>query len=262
MNASDRPIPPDNPHPMNRYQHLSQVPLLVFVFLLSACHKEEVEDVPLVVPHVESVTLGIEHHMDGVDLANDTLLYYTVAGHNYSVSRLQYYLSEIVLQGTGSTPNDTIHGPYYVDGNRSFALGIMTAGTYSGATLLLGLPPSINLTGGLPNTLENLNMAWPDPMGGGYHFIKFEGHFMNADIPTGFAMHVGGNAYLPHAELDQPLILDGRSGTLVMRFNLNELFRTPHTYDLATGNYSMGSMALMGQLRDNAADAFTIEYRP
>lgn len=105
-------------------------------------------------------------------------------------------------------------------------------------------------------------MAWPDPMGGGYHFIKFEGHFLEDASPNGFAIHVGNNSYLAHAELGQAFTLDGASGTLALRFNLNELFRTPHTYDLSSGNYSMGNMVLMGQLRDNAVDAFTIEYRP
>ena len=49
---------------------------------------------------------------------------------------------------------------------------------------------------------------------------------------------------------------------MALRFNLNELFRTPHDYDLVNGNYSMGSMMLMTQLKENAADAFTLEYRP
>lgn len=247
---------------MSRSLSSSLATLLVLASFLAACDKEEDEDVRMVVPLAQSMTLGLEHHMDGVDLARDTLLYYTLTGHNYSVSRFEYYVSEIVLQGASGTPNDTIHGPYYADGNRSFQLGTMAAGTYSGATLLLGLPPTINVTAGLPNTLENVNMAWPDPMGGGYHFIKFEGHFMDTGILIGFAMHVGNNAYLPRAELGQPFVLDGKSGTLVIRFNLNELFRTPHSYDLAAGNYSMGNAALMGQLRDNAVDAFTIEYRP
>ncbi|MBK7240973.1 MAG: hypothetical protein IPI00_12535 [Flavobacteriales bacterium] len=47
-----------------------------------------------------------------------------------------------------------------------------------------------------------------------------------------------------------------------LRFNLNELFRTPHDYDLLNGNYSMGSMMLMTQLKENAADAFTLNTYP
>lgn len=247
--------------------NLRSFPFLILIaglsLLNSACQKDE-EETPTPVPPSTSVTLKLEHHMDGIPLILDTILYATAAGHAYSVSRLNYYVSGIILIGAGSTPNDTLHGPYYVNGSgsASFNLGDLPAAEYSGAALLLGLPPDLNVTGGLPNTMENVNMAWPDPMGGGYHFIKFEGHFLDGATPTGFAMHVGNNAYLPHAELGQSFTLDGRSGTIALRFNLNELFRTPHTYDLSTGNYSMGDMMLMGQLRDNAFDAFTIEYRP
>jgi hypothetical protein len=99
-------------------------------------------------------------------------------------------------------------------------------------------------------------------MGGGYHFIKFEGHFLNGASSVGFAMHIGNNMNLPQANMSQSLTLDGGSGTLALRFNLNELFRTPHDYDLVNGNYSMGSMMLMTQLKENAADAFTLEYLP
>ncbi len=233
------------------------------IALLFACQKDET-DRPGPDTTTGSVTLILEHHMDGMPLAFDTMYYATAAGHTYSVSRLEYYLSEIVLSGVDGTPDDTIHGPCYVNagGTTSFDLGALSGGAYSGATLLLGLPPGMNVTGGLPNTLENVNMAWPDPMGGGYHFIKFEGHFLEDASPNGFAIHVGNNSYLAHAELGQAFTLDGASGTLALRFNLNELFRTPHTYDLSSGNYSMGNMVLMGQLRDNAVDAFTIEYRP
>ena len=238
--------------------------LIVGLSILSgACQKDE-DDPPAPTPTSVAVALKVEHHMDGVPLIFDTILYTTAAEHAYSVSRLEYYLSEIILFGAGSTPNDTLRGPYYVNGSgtTSFTVGELPAAEYSGAALLLGLPQELNVTGGLPNTMENVNMAWPDPMGGGYHFIKFEGHFDNGTSTPGFAMHVGNSAYLAQVVIAQPFTITSGSGDLVLRFNLNEIFRTPHTYDLANGNYSMGSATLMGQLRDNAADAFSIEYRP
>lgn len=191
-------------------------------------------------------------------------MYVTPNGLPYSVSRADYYISMIVLQGVGNTPNATLHGPFHVMTATAseFSIPAIPDGEYSGAELLLGLTPELNVTGGIPNTMANINMAWPDPMGGGYHFIKFEGHFMNAGSSSGFAIHIGNNMNLPNASISQAFTLDNSSGTLALRFNLNELFRTPHDYDLVNGNYSMGSMALMTQLKENAADAFTLEYRP
>ncbi|MBK7086346.1 MAG: hypothetical protein IPH53_17500 [Flavobacteriales bacterium] len=158
--------------------NLRRFPPLLIVglsILNSACQKDE-DDPPAPTPTSVAVALKVEHHMDGVPLIFDTILYTTAAEHAYSVSRLEYYLSEIILFGAGSTPNDTLRGPYYVNGSgtTSFTVGELPAAEYSGAALLLGLPQELNVTGGLPNTMENVNMAWPDPMGGGYHFIKFE----------------------------------------------------------------------------------------
>jgi len=234
--------------------------LIALSALATSCAKDDPEPPTASGPY----TLRVAHVVDGLPLTYDTLLYTNEAGATFSVSRVEYYLSELVLIGSGGTPNDTLHGPWYVNaaGTTDFDLGSLPAGTYSSATMLLGLPPELNLTDSLPNTIENINMAWPVPMGGGYHFIKFEGHFLADSVPYGFAMHIGRDAFLPHCEMPQGFTISGGGGKLLLTFNLNEVFRSPHTYDLAAGNYSMGDMVLMGQLRDNCTNAFTIASQP
>lgn len=256
-------------HPNDPHMSLSRIwtiAVIILIFLAQSCKKDDATEPTTATPTPpsSSVTLLIEPHIDGVDLRFDTMMYITQNDLTFSVSRAEYYISRIVMLGTSGTPNDTLHGPFHMASAtaKEFSLGALAAGEYSGAELLLGLMPAQNVTGGLPNTMDNINMAWPDPMGGGYHFIKFEGHFINNGASAGFAIHIGNNMNLPRANMMEPFALDGGSGTLALRFNLNELFRTPNDYDLANGNYSMGSMALMTQLKENAADAFTLEYRP
>ena len=239
--------------------------ILCATAILSACDKDEDTPAPpMAAPVSTNTTLLVEHHVDDAPLVYDVVAFTNAAGHQYSVSRLQYYLSELTLLGSNGTPDHTITGPFYINGTatNSFDLGTLPVGSYSGATMLLGLPPALNLTGALPSLIENINLAWPEPMGGGYHFMKFEGHFLDAGTPTGFAMHIGRNENLPTCAMAQSIAFNGNAGKLVLRFNLNEVFRTPNTYDLSTGNYSMGSMMLMALLRDNCADAFTMETRP
>ncbi|MDX9752045.1 MAG: hypothetical protein RBT71_13275 [Flavobacteriales bacterium] len=240
--------------------------LLIALPLLLGCGKDAT-DTPApspTPPPATGITLRTEHHVDEASLTWNEILYTNAAGHAYSVTRLEYYLSELTLLGADGTADHVVPGPWYINAAHAvgFALGELPAGTYSGATVLLGLPPALNQTGALPNTLEHVNMAWPVPMGGGYHFMKFEGHFLHDGSPTGYAMHLGRNENLVTCHMPQPFTLDGAAADLVLRFDLNEVFRTPHTYDLATGNQSMGSMELMGLLRDNCADAFAIDHRP
>ena len=238
------------------------LPSALLALLVTGCKKEEA-DPPTPVASAPAI-LSVSHVVDDRSLTYDTLLYTNEAGTLFSVTRLEYYLSELVLIGTGSTANDTLHGPWYVNAAEvsDFNLSILRAGTYSGATMLLGLQPALNLTDSLPNTIANINMAWPEPMGGGYHFIKFEGHFVSGGAQVGYAMHVGKNDFLPQCDLPQGFTITGSGGKLLLTFNLNEVFRTPHTYDLSAGNYSMGNMALMTQLKENCANAFTIAYQP
>jgi hypothetical protein len=250
-----------------RYLKNSFLLLLPALTALFACSKEG-SDPPSASPTPApptTITLRMEHHMDGVPLLYDTMLYYTEAGHAYSVSRLEYYISGIrLLTDDCCDIEPVITGPFYINALNyaNFDLGNLPAGNYTGAELHLGLTPELNITGALPNTLENVNMAWPTPMGGGYHFMKFEGHFLNAGTPTGYAIHLGRNENLPTCLALGAFQLDENTHTLVLRFDLNEVFRTPNTYDLSTGSYSMGSMTLMGLLRDNCTDAFAITLQP
>jgi hypothetical protein len=233
-------------------------------FLITSCKKDDpATPDPAPVPAVSNTTLLIEHHIDDVPLTYDTLRYTNAMGHMFSVTRLEYYLSEITLLGTNGTQDLVLPGPYYINGTAGnrFDLGTLPAGEYAGATALLGLTAAMNQTDSLPNTTENINMAWPVPMGGGYHFMKFEGHFLDNGTSNGYAMHIGRNENLPVCTMPEPFTV-ASGGEVVLRFNLNQVFREPNVYDLSTGNYSMGSMMLMGQLRDNCANAFDIGYRP
>lgn len=235
--------------------------VLAMFVAASACRKEG-DDPPGPTPPVAHGILRVEHHVDGAALQMDTLLYVNEAGNQYDVSRLDYYLNEIRLLGTNGTPDHTIPGPFLVMRDDEFALDQWPAGDYSGMSLLLGLSASINVTGGLPNTVENLNMAWPDVMGGGYHFMKFEGHFLSGGVPDGYAVHLGTNACLPVCGYVAPFTLGADPGSLVLRFDLNEVFRTPHTYDLDSGYYTMGDSVLMLRIAENCADAFTLHVEP
>lgn len=239
------------------------LPALLLTATLISCRKDEPLP-PSGDGPAPTFFLSVGHHIDGEALAYDSILYVNEAGHHYSVTRLEYYLSGLVLKGTGGTPDHVVEGPWYINGTwgNSFELGRVPDGDYNGISVQLGLPPALNQTNALPNTMENVNMAWPIPMGGGYHFMKFEGHFLHQDQPTGFAMHLGRDEHLVHCDMPGAFSVAGNGGQLDLRFNLNEVFRDPHTYDLAAGNQSMGSDSLMALLRDNCTNAFTFTITP
>lgn len=237
--------------------------LAVIAIVVTGCRKDADAPEPVpTTPPTPSHVLRVIHHVDDLPLEFDTLLYTNEAGHLFSITRLEYYISDLQLQREGE--DHLIPGPYYINArnNVNIDLGTVPEAAFSNASMLLGLPPQLNTTGALPVTMENNAMAWPDPMGGGYHFIKLEGHFINGNSSSGYAMHIGMDEFLAHCIIPDPIDIGAPPGELVLRFNINEIFRSPHVYDLASGNYSMGNMMLMGQLRDNLTDAFTLTYEP
>lgn len=89
------------------------LPSALLALIVSGCKKDEA--VPPETAPPDPAVLQVAHTVDGQSSIYDTLLYVNEAGSLFSVTRVEYYLSELVLIGTGGTANDTLHGPWYVN---------------------------------------------------------------------------------------------------------------------------------------------------
>ncbi len=235
---------------------------IIGLSVLTACKKDNEDPIP-VTPAENSILLNLGHEVDGQSLLFDTLIYTNDAGSQYGVSRLWYYLSQVSLIRPDSSTL-LIKNYQFIDAatsstNQMLVSGI-PAGTYIGLKFNIGLDSAQNITGGLPITVENLNMEWPVQMGGGYHFMKFEGHASDTAGDYGFAMHLGLNAYLVSCVAYGEIQITSGEKEVNMVMNLNEWFRNPDVYDFnVDGNYSMGVMSAMVKLKQNGADVFSIQ---
>ena len=230
--------------------------LAAFLGLATSCHKHDV------LPETGSIGFNLQYHVDGKPLEFDILQYTNAAGNLYSVSKLHYYISNITLRkadGVSFTDRE-IH---YVDardgGTNAIQLENIPIGNYDGISLFIGINSDTNRTGTLPGTLENVNMAWPEPMGGGYHFMKLEGHFKDSLSTPGYAMHIGTNVCLVEVYIDHPFSVRYRTPEKKLKMNINEWFSTPVQYDFANGNYTMGIADKMLEIAQNGKDVFTLE---
>jgi len=212
-----------------------------------------------------NLSISVSHHVDGSAMAFDTLQYLNASDNLYSVTRLQYYLDGITFIGASGNDDHVLSDAILVDGRipLDFNIGGVPVGDYDGIVLTIGIVPARNCTGCLPPTVPNVQMAWPDPMGGGYHFMKFEGHFRaNGGTGTqhGFAIHLGNNGAQGHCTMMQPFTVTEAGGTVHLSFNLNAVFHGPNTYDMDTLTYTMGNMPAMQLVAANLANAFTFSY--
>ncbi len=225
--------------------------------VLSACKKDSSDR------GVTELSLRISHTVDGAALMPDTLMYTTEAGFDYSVQRMQYYLSGIALILPDSSLK-YIDSYAYVDAFDTSTCRIyhskIAEGSYIGLAFNVGLDSMHNVWDSLSATTANINMQWPLLMGGGYHFMKFEGYFSDSDTTYGFAMHLGTNACLERVRLYKTFTLPkGEPVQLNLGVNLNEWFRTPYTFDFNDdGNYIMGNAAAMKKVAENGKNAFSL----
>ena len=102
-------------------------------------------------------------------------------------------------------------------------------------------------------------MAWPDVMGGGYHFMKLEGHFKKpADQPAGYAMHLGDNGYQVDLSFPIEFEITTEGITLVADIDAMQWFTNPYDFDFdVDGNYTMGIGPLMDKLTQNGQTVIT-----
>ena len=190
-------------------------------------------------------------------------MYTNAAGNVYSVSRLQFYISNIqLIKPDSSLVNISEYN--YVDARVSSTLSMTQTlpqkGSFIGMRLQLGLDTTHNKTNFLSAIAENINMAWPDIMGGGYHFMKFEGVYVDGLSFPGFAMHLGRNPYVANCVISHAFVLTDGNNQMNLVMDLNEWFANPQIYDFnIDGNSSMGDPNDLLKLSQNGTDIFKLQ---
>lgn len=238
-------------------RHSVLLTILLTTAMIS-CKKEKQNVIPP--PTYGDVVITMGYHVDGKPLYLDSIMYTNEAGNRYSVTRLQYYISRVCFYKAGAVQysSDTI---VYADAkySQTFLLANVPAGIYDSISCYIGMDEAQNSSYSLPATFENTNMIWPATMGGGYHFLKLEGYWDDSGAISGYAMHLGRNGFVVKAGVKSGItVIGGTEYNMTLNMNINEWFRRPQVYNLATdGVYSMGNAVLMKKLSNNGADVFS-----
>lgn len=235
--------------------------LVIAALLLFACKKDE----PVAENRERDLFLHTGYTAGADALLFDSMNCTNAAGNFYSVSRLEYFISGIVLHAAeGDFRHD---GVYYVNARKAVydVLGPIRVPerTFNGISFNIGVDSIKNIPDGLPNTIENNGMFWPVAMGGGYHFLKLEGYFEDTSGLSGYAIHLGKNKNL--VRVHQSLAAGQQKGILRLScmMDVNEWFDHPEKFDLTKdGKYTMSSDVLMKKIAANGEDVFTMEWMP
>lgn len=236
--------------------------LLIFFILstvaLSGC-KEEEEPIP---QNIE-LTFNFNHFVGTTPVEFNEIKYVNAYGNPYSVSTLKYFISDIKLTNADGTGATVLNYEHYVDATDAQTLSFSTGAiflpdTYSSISFIFGLNEEKNISGRFPNPPQS-NMEWPEPMGGGYHYMKLEGKVDSAGIINNYQAHSGatmGTPYYFEVILPNSSFNSAEKRTINIGMDINQWWANPNTIDLNTMTSVMGNKVVQQQLKDNGSDVF------
>lgn len=230
--------------------------------VLCSCSHEE----PPVIQPAGPLVINFSHWANGNPLVLDSMGYTAPPANQYQVTDLQYFVSDLAFHRTGGgwvyiTQDDSIHYtdlriPETLHWNLSSGL---PAGPFDTLAFTFGLNRERNRSGRFPNPPER-DMFWPEPLGGGYHYLKLNLKYRNdtMPVPWPFNFHLGtGQIYSTTSKgadsitgfidnsfrVSMPLlhkkILTGQQA-LELRMNIDRWFDGDSLFDIAA--YPYGTM--------------------
>jgi len=249
----------------------SLLPLfLASLFVLVSCN-EDMDD------HVSQTTMTFHfnHHWNGTPVTNsdfNTIKFTNNFGNQLSINRLRYLISSITFhKANGDT--STLDGYNLVDVTNNENLVFtpnttISSGDYTDVTFTFGFNNEDNSA-----NYEDLNSAsWfvPAMLGGGYHYMQFDGKFLNAsNEEQGFNYHAiravdnpGANPSFPQDtffSVSLGAVSISKNTTFKIDMNIAEWFKNPRTWDLNALNQSlMGNSAAQIMMFENGKNVFSL----
>lgn len=168
------------------------------IIMMCACKGEEPEPEPT--DHGKIIFTFL-HRVDGDPLVIDTMIYTNAASNHFLITEVQYFISDVTLyQSDGSEfLIDDWTDIHYVDNDIPATMtwdvfDKIPPGSYDSISFMFGISQEKNISLMFVNPPER-DMFWPDVLGGGYHYLKLNGKWLNdgmtQDEPFEFHLGIG-----------------------------------------------------------------------
>lgn len=256
--------------------------MIATLFILTSCEtgNPEPESLP-----IGTLSFDFLHKIDNNNIIYDTFMYVNEAGNHYLVSEIQYFISDVTLHkidgGTVSLSSwEDIH---YVDTDISKSQTYtfkdeIEIGTYNSLSFTFGITEEKNNSLMFVNPPESF-MFWPENLGGGYHYLKLNGKWINnLDQVSPYNFHLGiGQMYYSYPDSitgfiqnyftiemdDFPFeIIKNETRIIEIVMNVENWFRSPNIYDHNIwGGDIMQNQDAMQQAVENGNNVFSYNLK-
>jgi hypothetical protein len=232
--------------------------LCVSIFIFSSCSSED-ENI--------NITLNFTHNWDGVAITDkdlNELKFKNAKGQKVSIENLRYLISNISLMDA-----ENYHLINFSENSgTSFNISNLTNGTYA-LSFRFGFSDEDNIDG-VYQDLNSVSFNVPEMLGGGYHYMQFDGKYLdNNDQEAGFNYHtIRAVVKNEQDELKfEDTSFEVNLGSVIIRnnteieikMNLAEWFKNPNTWNLNKLNtVLMPNATAQKMMSANGKSVFTL----
>ena len=249
----------------------------LLVFLLYSCKEKPIS------PKESYLTFVFDHHIDNETIILDTH-YVNAANNRYYLQEIKYFISSVRLYKHDGKKVDIQHnnGIHYVDMAYENTLTWKIAqqipeGNYDSIAFTFGFDEFDNQSFRFKNPPES-NMAWPEVLGGGYHYMMLNGWYYRGDtVRSPLNIHLGRGQIYQGTTRDVDSIIGfvnnhfsvclpksftikrDETATITIIMNIENWFKTPYIYDFNYwGGHIMQKQPAMQMLKENGKSVFSL----
>lgn len=232
--------------------------IILLSLLVASCTKKEENGF---------VDICVDYSVNDESLITDTLCYTNEAENEFLITEIQWFISKWELQDEQGRwiASDRI---FYIDTNipesQILRMDSIPIGKYKKVRFTFGLDESDNLSGRFSDPPES-NMFWPEQLGGGYHYMKLNGKFVNEAgqlVPLNIhlgRLHEEDNHFTVELPIDFS-VTGNTENQLHLTMIIDNWFRSPNVYDFDEwGSAIMENPTAQRVLKENGNDVFTIQ---
>lgn len=236
------------------------VAALSTAFILSSCQKQDDKSKNVTpAPGTGKVKIELANAVGDQQLVLNNQWYVNQNGDSFTVSKFNYYISNIKLTGPNGASYTEAESYHFISqeetGTKTFDVANVPAGTYNSITFTIGVDSLRNVSGAQTDALDPIHgMFWT--WNSGYIFMKMEGHSPKSADST-LTFHIGGyegeNRGQRTVTLSLPssLTVNSNNPHMHIRANLLSLFGSPNVVNFSTTSYMMMPSAETKKIADN-----------
>jgi len=257
---------------MKRHMQVLVIAVLAAGFTLVSCGDDSTNPATGQVI-LQFITADLAGSIDSM-MPVDDLIFINEAGQTFSLEKLVYFISRVTLVRTDG-PNFINGEVAYIDASRGLnerrvSFANVPVGTYNHVRFTFGLNNADNVTDGLvgksvinASSQDVLNMAWPEPLGGGYHYMMMEGKFRDVSSPDtlNYTTHTGrsgtvDNSFTIDLEIRPVTLKQGERWIVEIFHAFRQWYENPNLYALPANAMIMNDPAAQTALKENGSTVF------